>query len=177
MDILPSDEVGKTIDSIPAINLDSSYREAAQFLHERDATGGLLATVMMMDKAEDWVVSRLAMASEEMCEQVRVRQRRLSEILTQHRQRVQPDNNALVQLLSWMNSSESFYTLDYLTRFQPEFTSQFFGYCQANSADDISARLCRERIVALYRATLLSRVFSPASFDYLLRALAQEGQQ
>lgn len=175
MQILPADGSNGDGNVVPALILDSRYRAASKFLHSKDPTGGLLSTVLFMDSVEDWVVSRLEL-DEQQGEQVRVRLRRLSEILTQHRENIPPDNYALLQLLSWMKSSESFYTLDYLTQFQPEFTVQFIGYCQQNQGDEVNANLALQRIMVLYRTRLLDRVYSPENFDYVMSVIMEMAQ-
>jgi hypothetical protein len=157
-------------------SLDGNLREATKFLHSKDSTGGILATVMFMDTVEDWVLSRLEGESAELREEVRSRMLRLSEIVQQFRQHIAPDNHAMLQLLSWLRSTEYFYTLDYLTQFQPEFTAQFFQYCTDNADSDVNANLCRERIKALYKVRLLDRVFSEDSLDYLMAIFKDEKQ-
>lgn len=157
------------------ITFDREQRAASRFLHSKDPTGGLLSTVLFMDSVEDWVINRLELEPEQV-EQVRIRLRRIAEILTQYSDRVAPDNQSLVQLLSWMKSSESLYTLDYLTQAQPEFTVQFIRHCQSVCDDDVNARLALERITVLFRSRLLDRVYSPANFDYVTTVLMEMSQ-
>jgi hypothetical protein len=162
-------------DGMLPLALGSSQRRAAQFLHQKDPTGGLLATVMFMDSVEDWVISRLELDPDQK-DEVQARQARLSEILTQHRQRVPPDNHSLLQLFSWMKSSELFYTLDYLTQFQPEFTVQLVDHCKATCNDDVNAALALQRIRVLYKTRLADRIYSPENFDYLMTVLVEGGR-
>lgn len=157
-------------------SLDGNLRESTKFLHGKDATGGILATVLFMERVEDWVLSRLELESDEMREEVRSRMVRLSEIISQYRQDITPDNHAMLQLLSWMKSTEYFYTLDYLTQHQPQFTSQFLAYCDSNADSDVNANLSKERIRVLFRTRLLDRVFSDASLDYLMSIFQEEKQ-
>jgi len=152
--------------------LGGPQRSAAQFLHQKDPSGGLLATVMFMDSVEDWVISRLELDPAQK-EAVQARLARLSEILTQHRQKVPPDNHSLLQLFSWMKSSEVFYTLDYLTQFQPEFTVQLVDHCKATCNDDVNAALALQRISVLYKTRLADRIYSPENFDYLMSVLVE----
>lgn len=171
MGILPPDQMSGDNNLVPPFVLDSRFREASKFLHAKDPTGGLLSTVLFMDSVEDWVMSRLASGDEQQDEQVRARLRRLSEIITQYRENIPADNHALLQLLSWMKSSEAFYTLDYLTMAQADFTVQFIQYCQENRDDDVNANLALQRIMVLYRTRLLDRVYSPDNFDYVVDVL------
>jgi hypothetical protein len=172
MNILPSMNNSEEPSDEQSLVLGGGQRHAARFLHQKDPTGGLLATVMFMDSVEDWVISRLELDPDQR-EEVQARQARLSEILTQHRQKVPPDNHSLLQLFSWMKSSELFYTLDYLTQFQPEFTVQLVDHCKATCNDDVNATLLLQRIRVLYKTRLADRIYSPENFDYLMSVLVE----
>lgn len=170
MHILPPSDSGNEQNIKPVLNLESSYRAATRFLVEKDPTGALLSTVTFMDSVENWVLRQLDVDGE-LREEVTARQRRLSEILTQYREHVPPDNHAFLQLLSWMKSSEAFYTLDYLTQFQPQFTMQLIDHCKATRNDDVNANLALERIRVVFRTKLADRVFSPENFEYVMTVI------
>jgi len=156
------------------LELGDDRRRASLFLHQKDPTGGLLATVLFMDSVENWVINRLALDdADPSAEGVRERQRKLSEVLTTHRDNVPPDNAALLQLLVWMKSSEAFYALDYLTQFRPEFTVQFVNYCKDCASENVNASFALERIAVLWRTRLLDRVFSPENLDFVMKIILE----
>lgn len=174
MEILPSDGATDKNNDAHQLNLDPVYRQPAKWLHSKDPTGGLLATVMYMDSVEDWVIERLALENPEQREEVRVRQRRLSEIISQYRADVPPDNHAFLQLQSWMNTSEFFYTLDFLAVYQPEFVTQFVAFVMSIRESDVGAALALERIRCVFRARLADRIYSPEIFDFVFEVLMED---
>lgn len=177
MSILTRDDEDGDDNMSHKFDLESQHKRAAKFLLEKDKTGAVLATVMCMDGVEDWVVKKLELGSEAQREAVRVRQRRLSEIITQYRRNIPHDNFSFGQVLSWMNTSETFYTLDYLSAFQPDFTQQFLEYCAATQNDDQHMNLAFRRIRAFFGARLADRVFSPENMEFVLKTVLKEQLQ
>lgn len=175
MGILPSD-VDAGMNNLnghrPPFDLDAEHRPAVRFLHTKDPSGVLMQQVLLMDSVEEWVLGRMDVGGAER-EQIRSRQRRLGEIISQYSERLAPDNDALCQLLAWMHSSEAFYALDYITLAQPNFTVQFIRHCQENGGDDINARLALERISTLYRSRVLDRVYSPENVERVTSVLLE----
>lgn len=178
MGILPSDADGgsnKLGAHLPPFDLDTLHRPAVSFLNKKDPSGVLMQQVLLMDSVEEWVLDRMEVGGSAR-EEVRSRQRRLAEIISQYSERLAPDNDALCQLLAWMHSSEAFYALDYLTLAQPNFTVQFIRHCQESSGDDINARLALERISTLYRSRVLDRVYSPENVELVTSVLLEMAQ-
>ena len=165
-----------------SFDLNPDAKEPTRSLLRRDPTGGLLSTVLFMDNVENWVIDRVLArprdpenADEDInLDEVRSRMQRLSEIITQYRLRIPPDNYALVQLLGWMKSSEAFYALDYLSQYQPEFTMQFIAHCGRTRNDDVNADLAMQRVHVLFRTRLADRIYSRENCEYVMSVLLNE---
>lgn len=141
----------------------------------RDPTAGLFSALKFMDSVEDWVLPRLE-KDDASREEVKTRLRRLSEIVYQYRQRIPPDNYAVLQVLAWLNTSVVIYVLDYLTEHQEDFLVQLLSYAKESIDVDINANLMMKRIRALYRARLLDRIYSPDNVDFVMRILLRDAQ-
>lgn len=151
----------------------SSGEEVARHFLMRDPTGQLFATLNYMRTIEDWVFRRLAEKGEAMGEEVQGRLQRLDAVLTQHREQIPPDNAQFLQILSWLDTPESLYTLEYLHRYQPDFFAQLLEHCRELSRDDTTANHLFGRFMAVMRTRLLDQIFAPDNTKFVQRILME----
>jgi hypothetical protein len=179
MEIVPPDDSSdqNRKDRIDHVDLTPGSKSAYIFAQNRDDSGMVLQSFILMDSVEEWVIAKMTKDQESEgvervnLDEVRVRCQRLSEALSQHADRVPADHFSLVQLLGWMNASESFYVLEFLTQRRPEFFSQFFAHVQRTADFDPAADVAMQRIRAVFRADFARKIFSQENVDYVMKII------
>jgi hypothetical protein len=151
----------------------SSREEVARHFLMRDPTGQLFSTLHYMGTVEDWVFHRLAEQGKSMREEVQVRLQRLDAVITQYREQIPPDNAQFLQILSWLDTQESLYTLEYLHRYQPEFFERLLEHCRELSRDDTTANHLFGRFMVVLRARLYDQIFAPDNVQFVTRILME----
>jgi hypothetical protein len=151
----------------------SSREEVSRHFLMRDPTGQLFSTLHYMGTVEDWVFHRLAEQGLAMREEVQVRLQRLDAVITQYREQIPADNAQFLQILSWLDTQESLYTLEYLHQAQPEFFERLLEHCRDLSRDDATAYHLFGRFMVVLRARLYDQIFAPDNVQFVTRILME----
>ncbi|TKC90169.1 hypothetical protein FAZ69_08450 [Trinickia terrae] len=151
----------------------SSREDVAQHFLMRDPTGQMLSTLHYLGTVEDWVFHRLAEHGQPMREEVRVRLQRLDAVITQYREQIPPDNAQFLLILSWLDTQESLYTLEYLHRYQPEFFERLLEHCRDLVRNDATANHLFGRFMVVLRTRLYDQIFAPDNVQFVARILME----
>lgn len=137
----------------------------------RDSTATLFAVLSMMDGVERWTLEAFGEREPEQAEIVRNALNRFSGIVEQFGGRIPASNDTFLQLMTWVHSSAAIYCIDFISRAQPDFVSDFMRHVESLSGDDMNARIALARFRVLHSTAVLDRIFSPENCQFVARAV------
>lgn len=161
---------------MPSLQIGSmTQAEIHQYLHQRDPSGKLLGYLLLMDRAETWVVEKSTSRPSDVQGMIA----RFSNMVTEHLgtmskaeiDAIQPDQH-LVQILGRLHASKAYAVMDYLNTLHPGFFERIIIAASAITGSSPEASILLRRVRVLFRTTLTQRVYTQDNIRQVISALA-----